>query len=122
MSEQASTLEDKLQELKNSYVDHLSEKIKDIQKLWNSLVNNWQSETQEELHIIIHSLAGSAGTFGFDHMGKVARSADNILKGYREEGVSPDKSKNNELDTLIEKLSCVCNEIVNHSSNKESSK
>lgn len=119
MPEQALTFEDKLQELKDSYVAHLPEKIKDIQKLWNSLANNWQPDKLEELHILVHSLAGSAGTFGFDHMGKVARSGDNILKSYRETGVSPGKSKNNELDALLEKLSAICNEIVDSSNNEK---
>ena len=110
MPDQILTLEDELQKLKKSYVEYLPEKIKEIQNLWNNQVNNGQPETLEELHIMIHSIAGSAGTFGFDDMGKVAHSADNILKDYREAGVSSGKS--NELGTLIEKLSCICSDIV----------
>jgi len=107
-----NNIEEKLRGLRNSYIQHLPGKIKDVQKLWNSLCNGWQNETIDELHRIVHSLAGSAGTFGFAQMGEIARSADNILKNYRDTEMPPHNSVKDELEDIFEKLSSICNSIT----------
>ena len=57
------TIEKKLNKVRESYISSLAEKKVSIQTLWQELLTDWKIPIFNELYIVIHSMAGSAGTF-----------------------------------------------------------
>ena len=104
-------LRNQLQAAKNIYISHLPDKAAAIQKLWDGLVRNWQAEPLKELHRLVHTMSGSAGTFGFKELSSVARTAESILKNYSNSEMPSEDSKNNELVLALKKISNLCNDI-----------
>lgn len=70
----------KLARVRESYINSLSDKITQINKLWLALSKKWDKENYDELHLLVHSMAGSAETFGFPELTAIARQAVNKLR------------------------------------------
>ncbi len=73
-------VETKLAALKLVYSANLPEKIKEIIQLWSILRQSFSKETLYEFHRIIHSLAGSAGTYGYLQLSQACRDLDVYLQ------------------------------------------
>lgn len=72
---------EKLNALKRAFKQQLSAKFVDIQTLCTALERNTISHDQFlELHRLVHSLAGSAGTFGAIAVGSMARELEVMIK------------------------------------------
>jgi HPt (histidine-containing phosphotransfer) domain-containing protein len=67
--------------LKRTYVAGLPEKLSAIERAFRSAFSpRWKEQSCADAYRLIHSLAGSAGTYGFGKLGRVARSAEALLK------------------------------------------
>jgi len=66
-------MEARLAEIRRSYLDSLCEKREAIYSCWRELSQQWNTETYRKLFMIVHSLAGSAETFGFAEVSATAR-------------------------------------------------
>lgn len=71
MSEQ--DLQARLAEIRRSYIASLNPRRQNILELWDSLQAQWDASQFEALHRLVHSLAGSAETFGFADVTQAAR-------------------------------------------------
>lgn len=73
-------IKQQLAAIRRSYIDSLVDKSADINRFTEELSKEWNEETYEKLYIIIHSLAGSAGTFDLDDLSANAREVVNLFK------------------------------------------
>ena len=74
-------LQEKLAAVRIRYTESLPKQMADMQQAWRVLQRQPQNGTLlGAMHHQAHSLAGTAGTFGFDAMGKVARQIEILLK------------------------------------------
>ena len=64
----------KLKALKSSFAKELPSKLSAIKKMWNG----GEVVDITELHLLLHSLSGSAGTFGFIHLGEAALEMEQL--------------------------------------------
>ena len=66
-----------LDRLFRSYVLQLPEKLESIAGIVSALHNDRDTDAQmRELHMLMHKLAGSAGSYGCPEVGKVARNCE----------------------------------------------
>lgn len=74
---------DKLQALRQAFAAQLPAKLTDISQCWQGLHNgNWDWEQADTLHRLVHTLTGSAPTFGFVALGTQAREAEQVIKSW----------------------------------------
>ncbi|MBF0454885.1 MAG: diguanylate cyclase [Magnetococcales bacterium] len=101
-------LMERLQATKVKYAAGLPEKIQSILKGWDPfLYGPWHSEQFEVFHRQVHTLAGSAGTFGFPKIGQAARGVEMLLKLILESGQPPDKRAKDQITAQLISLNKV---------------
>jgi diguanylate cyclase (GGDEF)-like protein len=99
----------KLTELLVLYKKKLPEKLAEIGLLWQSILKDWTKEKLQSLHREIHSLCGSAGTYGYMDLSKIARNAEVFFKK-----LLPAEHLN---DRVIKQGSKLIKELINFSIN-----
>ncbi|MBI1425296.1 MAG: hypothetical protein GC149_17770 [Gammaproteobacteria bacterium] len=67
-------IEARLAEVRSSYINSLTGKADQIQQQWSSLGRQWHRETFQALYHLLHTLAGSAETFGLANITASART------------------------------------------------
>jgi chemotaxis protein histidine kinase CheA len=81
MGGKESSLEEKMKMLELIFLDKLPARLEDIRVALDQFVAAPDNaEHLELIHRLLHTMAGSAGTFGFDEVGEIARGFDNKLK------------------------------------------
>jgi chemotaxis protein histidine kinase CheA len=71
----------KLAALRQSYVEQLPGKLREIGDAWTRLERGaWDASAFQEFHRAVHALAGSGGMFGLEALSLRARSLDRVLK------------------------------------------
>ncbi len=80
MTDARAELQEKLRLLAVSYAEKLPDKLEQIEQTWRQLQSEWQVETLQALHCVVHSLSGSGKTFGFAELRRVARILETSLK------------------------------------------
>jgi HPt (histidine-containing phosphotransfer) domain-containing protein len=77
----------KLDELFKGYILRLPEKLESIRSIVNSLHTDQDSgRVLNQLHTLVHKLAGSAGTYGCPEVGKVARDCELLVTACLDSG------------------------------------
>ncbi|MEJ2360305.1 MAG: Hpt domain-containing protein [Gammaproteobacteria bacterium] len=100
-------IEARLNAIRQDYLCSLQEKRDAIMANRAALQRNWDNDVYHALYLIVHSLAGSAETFGLVELTRTARSLVNAFKQYGDEHALPAEAFarcSNELDQL---LSCL---------------
>ena len=79
----------KLNALKAVYSKQLPGKLTDIENCWYANENSrfTDAENLQTLYRLVHSLAGSAGTFGFKSVSIAAKELEHILLSIIENGL-----------------------------------
>jgi len=98
----------KLLALRDAYLKSMPHKIAAFEVLWQNLQKQWDHEKLIELHRMVHSLHGSAGTYGLAELGQAAARLETFLKALFETVPSKDQSK--EIQLLIEALKSTLND------------
>ncbi|MFO1205963.1 MAG: Hpt domain-containing protein [Burkholderiales bacterium] len=94
-----------LEAMRADYRDHLPEKISALGRLWRDAMNGTLPATAlNELCRELHTLAGSASTFGVAHVGELASAAESLLDPFCARGVTPDATSAAELTALLDAL------------------
>jgi len=90
--------------LNEKYRSKLPDRLAEIQSFWSKARENLDDDTvQKNFYRVVHSLAGSAGTFGFAEVGASARLLLNSIKEWQnEKGIS---------NVLIEQIEIRMNEF-----------
>lgn len=77
---QSNEVKEKLQALLIAYTKNLPIKMGEIENLWDKLREHWDAAEFQDFHREVHSLSGSAGTYGYVELGKSARQLEIYLK------------------------------------------
>lgn len=84
--------QDKVAKLKDEYLISLQERLSILGDCWQQLNSeSYDENTLSAFRTGCHKLAGSAGSFGFDEISRVARSLEKICKGLTVESHSRDE-------------------------------
>ena len=98
----------RLKALREAYAKQLPDKLTDVARQWAGMQGQpWDFERAKTLHRSMHTLAGSAPTFGFDDVGRWARHAEHLLKAWLSEQHIPGQHEIARLDMHIHTL---CND------------
>jgi HPt (histidine-containing phosphotransfer) domain-containing protein len=73
---------DRLQKLRDAFSATLPEKLNAVDILWQNVKQQGIGSTDNtaDLYRAVHSLAGSAGTFGHPELGQAARQLEQTIK------------------------------------------
>lgn len=81
MVESKPDIEAQLRALRDAYIAKLPAKVDELWSDWRVFIAApWNAASAAELHRMLHSLAGSSGTFGLSEMTHTARKAEELLK------------------------------------------
>ena len=84
------------------YRASLPGKLREVDELWKRMhADAARPEDSAELLRRLHTLAGSAKTFGFPELGTAARAAENYLEPYTRQGVMPPVAEREEFGRLL---------------------
>lgn len=73
-------IQEKLHDLFVLYSKNLPEKIHSIEVQWHAQLKQWDIAGFQNFHRDVHSLCGSAGTYGYTELSKTARQMEILLK------------------------------------------
>lgn len=104
----------KLQTLFVNYTKNLPKKIADLEAQWLDLSQHWDSKKIQEFHRLIHSLCGSAGTYGYSDLSKTTRQLEIYLKKNLNSTSLTTEDKE-EISTLFENIKTVAASAVHDS-------
>ena len=86
MSEKHDAIRVQFETLHQSYIAELPPKILRARELWAQLSDDgWNTDAWNNLHRLIHSLAGSGAIYGFPMISAAARALDIQLKAIVQE-------------------------------------
>jgi len=81
MPEPAEPVQNQLAKLKQKYAADLPQKVARVEEqIAAFLAASWSEEACFATYRLIHSLAGSAGTYGFGELGTTARTGEQLIK------------------------------------------
>jgi HPt (histidine-containing phosphotransfer) domain-containing protein len=86
-----------LDELKQAFSEKLQARLREIEEAW-------EQGRLPMLRRLVHSLSGSAGTFGFPEVTQTAAALDGILEPLVEKQKDPSKTERLRIAALIEEL------------------
>ncbi|MGY4876979.1 diguanylate cyclase [Vreelandella aquamarina] len=76
----SSTIDSRLEILRAAYRQRLITELEQIQRLMDDLASDESTHNAlQALHKTLHKLAGSAGTFGFEQLGRQARKQEQLV-------------------------------------------
>jgi diguanylate cyclase (GGDEF)-like protein len=96
---------EKLQALRQSYIQQLSGKLEAIEQAWQAVcIQDSQQETLELFHRQVHSIAGSSATHGLTEVSEIAREIELLVQYALEQSstLSPEQSLH--IHSLLYKL------------------
>ena len=78
----SATIDSRLEALRAAYRQRLVSELEQIQSLMEEVASNASTQgALQVLHNTLHKLAGSAGTFGFEQLGRQARKQEQLVAG-----------------------------------------
>ncbi len=99
----------RLEALREAYAKQLPDKLADVARQWRALQDQpWDPGRARNLHRHVHTLAGSAPTFGFDDVGRQARHAEHLLKTWNNAQHLPGED---EIAELAGHIRTLCNSL-----------
>ena len=112
-------LEEKLQAHRQAFTARLPEKLKQMEEIWYTLVKErWSLEMVSNLHRIVHSLAGSSGTFGLPLVGEAAYQLEIPLFALVKVGKAPTEQQCHEVQQCLNALLTITQESLSQSEYK----
>lgn len=79
-------IQKKIDELFILFSKNLPERIHTIEIQWQNQLKNWNFVSFQEFHRQVHSLCGSAGTYGYTALSHTARKMEILLRSILEKG------------------------------------
>ena len=100
--EKQKRLQEKLLKVRHKYAAQLPVKIQHIKASWEHLSQkSWDQKYLKDLHLAIHSMAGSAGTFGFNQLGRTARILETLLLRVLENNKTPSLEQRDQIHIFL---------------------
>ena len=110
-------IQQKLDKLQEQFLSGLPNKIKELHDHWRAVSDtNWSIDANNAFGLVVHSLVGTSGTFGFSDISNTAQQLENLIKKISEQGAAPSRE---EVDIIEQIFLTLCNEMMlNPSKNK----
>lgn len=90
MPETNEAAKDKLQKLRESFAAQLPYKVNQVRETWDKVKDtDAGSEEMKKLVLMLHTLAGSAPSFGFNALGSTAREMEKSIKDQGDSLLTP---------------------------------
>ncbi|MHB8880573.1 MAG: diguanylate cyclase [Thermodesulfovibrionales bacterium] len=90
MTHPNETVNEKLKGLRKVFEAQLPGKVLQIEKAWDDLTRDgWDPQKAEEAARLLHTLAGTAGTFGYSSVRGAARALETMLRTAVRDGAAP---------------------------------
>lgn len=101
----AISIMEQLQGLHDSFCAQLPERIKALDMAWRGLAKDgWNIEAAQRMRLLLHSLTGAAGTFGFGNVSCAAREAEIRLYALIETARPPGSAQLLQISELLATL------------------
>ncbi len=101
----AQNLNEQVALLEQKYLDDLPDKLASIDNLWRKLLyTKWNDDAFALFFRLLHGMAGSAGSFGFEELGATASKLDAVCKQIIDSGMPPSAEQRNHISTMLEAL------------------
>ncbi len=102
MPAKAKSKQERYLKFQETYTQELPEKIEAIQSEWKSVLQPGADieNGMFEFRRLVHSIAGSAGSFGFSGVGEIARQLETMLYALDKE-VVPQQSEQNQINRYL---------------------
>jgi HPt (histidine-containing phosphotransfer) domain-containing protein len=105
MSEPPEGVQNQLAKLKKKYAADLPLKVARVEEQVGAfLAAGWSEELCFTTYRLIHSLAGSAGTYGFGELGNTARTGEQLIKKSLESKTPLGDPERRELSAILSKM------------------
>lgn len=105
MGKQPTEIAAKLAKLKEAYQALIPRRVKSLTDLWSTIQDEgWSSAHTNQLCCLAHNLAGSAGTFGAQRVGEIAREIEVTLTPHLKTEDTPDNEVIKQLRQLLDEL------------------
>ncbi len=105
MSDSAASTSQQLQELRDRFREQLPTRMNALDAALNSLVSDgWTAAAAHQLQLLLHSLTGSAGTFGYTRVSSAAKEVENKLDALLESAGTPGNAQLHEISNLFDTL------------------
>ncbi len=102
MTKDRKVVLDKLNGLRESYIAGLPAKLSSIDAAWDAFEGSeGEPGTFQDLHRLVHSIAGSGATFGFPTLSWAARNLEVLIKTLIEGGHSLSQEHHRQIDSLL---------------------
>ena len=89
--------------LLGSYAEALPAKVREIRELWSRVESGDDAEATRTLCRRVHSIAGTAGTFGYPLLSEIARRLEEVI-GEGAGGARPESGTRQAAPGLIDAL------------------
>lgn len=109
MTDHHSELEQKQFQLKLEYAKGLDDRLDQLGRQWSSLQREWDRHLAEEFYRSIHSLCGSAGTYGAAAIARHARDTEQAILTIIYNERSPTSDETEKLDLLLRRVTKAVN-------------
>lgn len=108
-----SSIEIKLAALQRAYLNDLPKKLAEIEKLWLMMAGpNWQGIHAQDLHRLLHSLAGSGATFGAPEVSQAARALEQKFKTILSENRTASEFERSEMSDDFRELDRIVKKVI----------
>lgn len=95
----------RLKSLSDDYAATLPEKLDQIEQAWSRVPRgNWDEESFQNLHRLVHSVTGSGATFGLALLSESARNLEEYLKRLADEKTVPSQQQRERIQILLKAL------------------
>ena len=110
MNSAEEKFQQKLEKLKQLFISQLPEKIEALHNNWHAVkTEDWSTESTHAFRLIVHSLIGTAGTFGFTDIASTARELETQIKVIAEQEAPPSAE---ETDIIEQSFLVLCSELL----------
>ncbi len=109
MTHPSSAVQEKLKGLRKIFSDQLPEKIREIEEALEGLLRDeWDKTRAETVARLIHTMAGTAGTFGFSAIRSAAKSIEALLRTATKDSALPAANLLAQMREQLETLKGAC--------------
>lgn len=105
MTNSAETIQARIAAMREDYIRQLPQKAEELCSLWQDIKTlGWNKKSADNFRIIIHSLAGTAGTFQLFDLSNSARTLDTLLSDIAFNSNDPGQEQRANIEKLFNAL------------------
>jgi HPt (histidine-containing phosphotransfer) domain-containing protein len=107
---------ERFETLRARYARSFATKHKALAAVWQAVESTPDAASARELQLLVHRLAGSAPSYGYAHLGAVARSIDGALSEWHDEPPARRGDAAQVVEALREPMRALLDELLRQAS------